>query len=702
MSIRIKNISLKNLGPLDTLDLDLGSLNLVYGRNESGKTYLVEFLLGALFRQATAWNLRELPGRGQISVEGLNKSSLKFSLKTKKKIEDYWDERDEGLPLNMSRLLVVKGGELDLADTPGGVNRSVLKAALTNEFLLDQLRLSIPKTVQGANIFNNEIMGAKRGILKDREDLRSELDQLQGLLNRVEEEYSRGPLREIELEMERVKAKLEDQERAKQSRAFHLRQEMKGMHQELRKYSDQVLADLRDDLHDLKNGEKTLLELKESLAAHQDVSQEYSWLESAISIWEKLNLEGTKAPPRWIAYAGMSGLLVGVIALGINDLIIDFDLFWAGISLTLISGGINLYYLLRLRNLVSGIHKSEERESIQNEFKARFGTSATSLSTLKEKFKSIQKSYFQVEPLEKTIREAKRNLDQYRSNIRAAFIELKDESISEEIWEETYLSIAERANQLKDSIHELDMELQSLAVPEEFINDHQLDQVYDPLLSQDLSRSLDDLIEKSGDYQNRLNSLKQLICHETGDDISTSWGDALYHLRSAFNEKSDQYRSLTTRLAAEIGVTQILDLIEQEEDQRIQNEINSPEVTTLINELTGRYHSLELVDDQVFIHDQYSQYPLSEISTGAREQVLLALRMGIASKISQGEPLFLILDDAFQHSDWKRREMLVRSIINLVKNSWQVIYLTMDDHLRDLITRHGKKEFGQEFRKHEL
>ena len=702
MPVRINNISLKNLGPLESLDLNLGLFNLIYGQNESGKTYLVEFLLGALFRGSSAWNLREVPGSGQVSLSGLEKNKTKFSLKMKMKIEDYWDEGERGLPLNMSRLLVVRGGELDMTESPGGVDRSFLKAALTNEYLLDHIRQSISKTVQDANIFKDEIVGAKRGALKEREDLYSEIVQLQGLLDRIEEEYSRGPLRETELEIEKVKEKLANQEQSRRFRAFLLRQGLNQRNKELENLSEDVMDDLREYLHDLQKGELTLVELEESLASHREASQNYPWLESAITTWERMNLEGNKQPFGWLVYVGMVALLLGLILLGINDLIVDIDLFWVGITLALLSGGITTYYLLQLQSWISGIHKSEEKESIQSEFKSRFGSTLNSLSTLREKLQSIQKSYFQVEPLEKSIQDTKQNQDLYKLKIRNALTELTGKSIPEEDWREAYQSLSERSKQLQDSIHELNIELQRLDVPEELEIDQPAADDYDPQLTQKLTQIIEELSEKQNNFQHQLNSLKQLVCHETGDDISSSWVDALYHLRSIFQEKENQYRHQTARLVAEIGVIQILDLVEQEEDRKIQNDINSLEVTSLIKDLTGRYESLDLIGDQLFINDKYSQFPLSELSTGAQEQVLLSLRMGIARQVSEGEPLFLILDDAFQHSDWERRELLVRSIVYLAKSGWQILYLTMDNHLRDLVTKHGKKALGKDFLAYEL
>jgi uncharacterized protein YhaN len=80
--------------------------------------------------------------------------------------------------------------------------------------------------------------------------------------------------------------------------------------------------------------------------------------------------------------------------------------------------------------------------------------------------------------------------------------------------------------------------------------------------------------------------------------------------------------------------------------------------------------------------------------------VLLALRMGFASRLAGGRPLFMLLDDAFQHSDWGRRERLVAHVLNMVRAGWQVTYLTMDDHLRDLFDASARQALDGGYQLH--
>jgi len=702
MPIRLDKINVKNLGPLDSLDHTLGSLNLIYGQNETGKTFLVEFLLCSIFRHASNWNLREIPGKGSVTVSGLKGEPISFTPTVRKKIEDYWEDDELGLPLNMARLLVVKGGELDLTGTPGGVNREVLKTALTSEVLLDQIRKPISKTIQAAVLVGQEIQGANRGILKDHQDLYSEIQKLKHLLDRVENDYSQGPLRLLELNISEIQQDLKVQERAKLYTAYKLRQDFNNRSGEKDFLSDETIGDLREILHDFSKDEVNLSDREKDLKKHQKASDHYPWLESAISIWESRSLETTKKPARWLTLIGMPLLLLGLFLLAINDVVPAFNFLWIGLPLALIAIGMIFFSTFRLQKWTSSITETKERQSIQEEYKTRFGKTLRGLSVLQEKKKSIQKYYFQVEPLEKEIQEKRTKQIQRKSELENMFELLTGKPVQEKDWEKTYQGLKNKSDELTAIIHTLDLDLEKLNVPEDQAWEESVAEVYKPQRVIELQAELGSLKDKLEDTQQVLSSLKQVICHETGDDIAISWEEALFHLRSITEEKKREYRALTARIVAKIGVIQILNRIEEEEDQKIQRDINSKEVTDLLASITGTYNSLDLVDDQVYVNDQYSQHSLSDLSTGSREQIQLALRMGIASRLNSGDPLFLILDDAFQHSDWQRRESLVKSVIGLVKQGWQVTYLSMDDHIRDLFLKYGKAAFKKQFTYYEL
>jgi len=136
MAIKIDKIKINRGGPIEKdFILDSGDVNLIYGHNETGKTYIVESIISLLFRTGRKstinWNLREWDSSGNISVSGLQDKPLPFT-KTSKKLEDYWDE-EIGLPQDFSRLLVVKAGETLLSHEVDGVGRDILKNYLSGE-----------------------------------------------------------------------------------------------------------------------------------------------------------------------------------------------------------------------------------------------------------------------------------------------------------------------------------------------------------------------------------------------------------------------------------------------------------------------------------------------------------------------------------------------------------------------------------------
>ena len=116
MSIRIERISVKNLGPLQTFDQPLKQVNLFYGHNETGKTYLVEFIYRALFKHLSL-RLRGSTANGLVTVSGLEKHETAFSPSGREKLEDFWEVDLPGLPPDFSKLLVVKGA---VPGPPGG------------------------------------------------------------------------------------------------------------------------------------------------------------------------------------------------------------------------------------------------------------------------------------------------------------------------------------------------------------------------------------------------------------------------------------------------------------------------------------------------------------------------------------------------------------------------------------------------------
>jgi uncharacterized protein YhaN len=207
---------------------------------------------------------------------------------------------------------------------------------------------------------------------------------------------------------------------------------------------------------------------------------------------------------------------------------------------------------------------------------------------------------------------------------------------------------------------------------------------------EEIAGELEQLESTIRDQQDSGRELReQLIEHISRE---TALSESIEVVAGAIEEKKQEYRrqmreTLAQMIAGHV-LNDVLESFRELEDRQLQSTLNDPRVTELIKKFSaGRYEAACLEEDGLLIENENESYPLQQMSSGAREQVLLALRMGLASVLCGRKSLFLILDDAFQYSDWQRREQLVRQAVQIVRSGWQVIYLTMDDDIRDRFLR---------------
>jgi uncharacterized protein YhaN len=289
-------------------------------------------------------------------------------------------------------------------------------------------------------------------------------------------------------------------------------------------------------------------------------------------------------------------------------------------------------------------------------------------------------------------------MDTSSLNISENLQQITPEEIDPSEWQKILSTMTEEHSQLQAKVNDIDRELLTLSVdPSEYeiepadidFDSERLDDIEDQLLE------IDQAIKAETDALDRL---KQRICDRTGDDITVEWETLIENLRTRRKYVAGKLKHLSSKVIAQICLTEVLEELREQEDEVIRQNLASPLIQAPLKLITDRYNSLFLDGDHLKVRDDFGEFGISDLSTGAREQVLLALRLGIASRVLKQDKLFLILDDAFQHSDWDRRDRLVNQAVSLAKQDWQVIYFTMDNHIRDLITDKGDRHLGENFR----
>jgi hypothetical protein len=134
--------------------------------------------------------------------------------------------------------------------------------------------------------------------------------------------------------------------------------------------------------------------------------------------------------------------------------------------------------------------------------------------------------------------------------------------------------------------------------------------------------------------------------------------EGLYSRESAADEALQLARAEATRIREEgLALRLAAGLIEQREQTAIQTVLGPLEnrLSAVFAELTGRADRRVFFDEHLAVRGIGTRVeeliPFTDLSRGAREQLLLALRAAIALELAKKEPPCLMLDDVLVHTD---------------------------------------------------
>ncbi len=700
MALRIDRIKVNRGGPLESdFELEPGDLNLIYGQNETGKTYVVESLIKFLFktnsRAPVDWNLRDWDIAGRAIVSGLESDPVTF-MKSGDKLEDYWED-GLGLPQDLSRLLVVRAGETLLAQAGDGVGRDLLKEYLSGEGLLDRVAGNISATLQKAEIQGSQIIGNQAGELKARDKCGAHLTELQRLIDEVEESYTSGDAYSLRQEKEALEAQLETFENAKRYHAAQLHGQIQRLQSEQGVLpAEGDLARLEADVATCESNRAEIETKSEKLQDLDSTSADYKWAVEALGVYKDRTSGAAGSGTNLWLVAITLVCLVGTLVFGLlgRPLLLILS--------TIASVVFGTWTYLDLKKAVSSAGENKKLEELKTEYRTRFGSELTDQATLQAKLGKLHKNEILVTPLRESLDGLSGDTRTLERKTTATLKAWTGNEIPAEEWRETIRALTGKLGGLQDEIDSIRTELTAVGVPGHEYVEEDPGEKWDSERYAELTEGLSVTGDALGQEEEELELLKARVAQVTGLENS-DWEDLITELRDKRAEAALEYQKHTAEILAKIQATKVIKEFRLEEDSRIAEGLKRDELTEPLQALTGRYRSIRLDDDQglVLTSDKDEDYPLASISTGAREQIFLALRMGFASIAMEGKTGFLILDDAFQHSDWNRRKNLVARTLSFVQSGWQVFYFTMDDHIRDLFEGVGGK-MGDGFKSHSL
>lgn len=683
MSIRIKELNVKNLGPIKKLNLVLKSINLIYGDNERGKSYLVEFLIRSLFKTA-GWKLRKKTGSGKVLVEGLDDKIIEFSPSKSVKLEDFLSEKYVGLPPDFSKLLIFRSTNVELGEEKES-DKIMLRRFLSHKEIFDKIKDNISKTIIDSEIDGYKIEGAKRAEIQRREDLMEDMRLIDELFQEIENKYMGGERRNLEDEKKKLKNRFDKLEKAKRHISYKISKEIESLEKKATQVDEKSINYLLKQISNLNIAIKKYENKKEDLNILLESTKNYKWLKSAISEYEKYNFEEiTEKPNIWytIFFALIFVLIVAFTVLKSQ----------VGIIISLLGlAGIVLMYKRRYDKFLADAGKRDEILNLKNEFKERFNEKLKNLAIMNEKIKNMEDDYNKREVIQEQLKDEKSEIDNTNLKIAEEMKGLLEKEIGMEKWMEELEKKLEERRRLKEQISDKNVELARLDVDEsDYIKEKQ-EVEYNKDEYIEVKEDLEKIKESISKKEEELKTLKHSICKHTKDNFSIEWTELIKNLADKHNEVLSEYKNLTAEIIGKKYVSEIIEELYKEEDEKIKDALESEIISNMLPQVTTHYENISLTDDRMIVSDTYNDFPVESISDGAKEQVFLALRIGLAKHWFKKDELFLIFDDAFLHSDYNRRPLLLNSLFELANNGWQIICFTFDDNIKNLFDKKVKK-----------
>jgi uncharacterized protein YhaN len=691
--VRISEIDIDGLHPQPPLFIQPRLVNLIYGLNEQGKTRLVEFLLRSLFHSSGKMAIRPVATTGRVQITGLDgKPDVWLNPRSKDKMEDYLAQNEVDLPPQLARLLVVKGAESELqAGYPGGLGRAVLKEYLTSQGVLDRIANRVPANTRQAQVQDGLVSGKLVGDLKRRKESLDQLDSINLAFREIESQLSEGRLSELTARLGEVSQRIELQKKARQ----HYINRLAFQLEDLEKQSDALpaseIADLEADIREEIMLTGDIKRLQDLYEIKQSTMEDYHWLNAALQTYHVVP-GGFDDSQKWLPAIAAVGGLVGMIVFAF------FELPWISAIFSILALGFGFWALNSSSQAARQDAANPQNRQIAMEFENRFKKRFSGIVDLQVAKNQMEREFGLVQNLlvEIQSKTEKKKVITARIDFQIEQMLTKHDFI--EMNRQEVLRVVKNSRaEIDSAMKQVEISLKSYAIQP--IPGGSMDEA-DEFNPQILAKYEQETVQLQAEIENLKQqklSLKQNLCVLTHQPISIDLEQLILSLQDLRTEVELTIKSLTAEIVAGIAVTRAVEKLRSQESANLSNALQSPLIRETLKTTTGRYNQIDLIGEDLEVNDGFQTFMLSELSTGAQEQIMLGLRIGLASRLFSGKPLFLILDDAFQHSDWSRRPAMVDEVLRLAGDGWQIFYLTMDDHLRDLFRQKSPLVVGDEY-----
>ncbi len=675
-NIRIKQISARKLGPVDKFTLKAEDINLVYGKNESGKTFLVEFIISCLFGKN--WSVRETSPEGKITVKGLDKKDTDFSPSSSGSLNDYLKQGFPGIPPEIERLLIVKGAKAEITTSESNPENhlEILKNYLSGKKILKEIDDKILKSCKKADIEKNTInIAGGAAIVKARNNAAEKLEQVKKLLDDLNSRYSLGPLVDCKRYIEKLEEKKKHYEEARRHYAFTLNRDIENLRARLQELpGEEHLKKLSAEISNWRRLKNEAGEIREEIKSKEDTVKHLTWLEEACATYTSMIDEDSS--PGFYRGLVITAIAAAAVLLFIYPLIALIPL--------LIAAGTILFIKPR------SISYDTEIDNIKESYREHFAEELKDSSTMKSKIARLTEVRHKLEAARENLLKVEEKINEAGSKIERCFLDITKPVPEEKEWDEIIKQHENAKKEIEKEINKCSNEFASLKVKEEDFIKSDVSFEYDEKGERETIEELQrqqDILQKLREPLEELRiRIRQVTSLQSEKDE-----ELINCLLEARRKAQEEYRQATAEIIGSACLAGVIEYISGKEEEKVRSALEQDEMKEPVEKFTAKYKSFKLKENKLYLSDGYAEYSLDEVSDGAREQIFLGLRIGMAARLLGRNRMFFILDDAFQYSDWKRRENMVDRAVALSESGWQVFYFTMDDHIRDLFKKRADK-----------
>lgn len=631
--MRIDEFSIRRYGPLpDTGRISLSNFNLFFGKNEDGKTLIIDALVKKLFGRGI-WVFEQI---GRVDEDPDGYVIIEDDKGKKIKLPEKGDlTKIAGLsPSECRNIFIIRNSDLSIASPESEFYINVtdrLTGLRTREIS------SVKETLQEIGMLTRADSNAslsdvsKWGKIKTR---RKEAKELIKNINGLEREVKEENFDRLEEESSKVTDKISEIEQT-------LSELENARKRERYEKGDDALRKLRTALENIKGlNSEEIKKLESKLNAYEEERENLSSLEPKSKFFTSAVIISVV-----VLLASIIGVIIRPLSL----------LFYLGVLFTISTVILGLF---KFSFVIKEVHLSTTQKEIRSSA-LQLGVDGENVEDIRLNIQKVDRDLKSKEEMEIRLDshfgKRSRNLGENLSYWNHEIDVLKD-----------YKDKAKGINYDENEASQLESKRKTLFSEKEQIQ-----------------KKMKGFGEKLKEIERKANEILRLEEDYLHCDTSVDLNGIRDKIENFIEEIENNKDNV-------LEVMKIFEGIEKEEEEKVSHLFgkDSP-ISKYFCEITsGTYEKVEFIPDERKIQVRLKDGDIldaEKLSGGAYDQLYLSIRLALGEKLLKGNKGFFIMDDPFVKADKERLQKQIDILRSISEAGWQIMYFTAKDEVRDVL-----------------